>query len=151
MRLTSREWALIVAVPYRGAQCLLWPFGLTKAGYGQTWEAGGCRTAHTLVCTAAHGPRPSPLYEVCHSCGVKACVSPAHLRWDTKKNNQADRRKHGTISVNRGEAHGGAKLNNEKVLAIRASTEPADVLAARYAVSKATIGLVRGRRIWVHV
>jgi hypothetical protein len=151
----GQQWLREVAIPYLGAQCLIWPFCVSKGGYPQTWEIGagprgGQRLAHVVVCIATHGPRP-PGHDACHSCGNKRCVSPAHLRWDTKENNQADRRRHGTISVNRGTAHGRAKLDDGKVKKIRASTSPARELAELYGVSVATIGLVRGHRIWVHV
>lgn len=50
-----------------------------------------------------------------------------------------------------GERNGMAKLNPEKVRQIRQSNEGYAVLAARFNVSKATIGYVRQRLVWKNV
>ncbi len=51
----------------------------------------------------------------------------------------------------RGERNVRAKLVEEQVLIIRASSEPLRVLADRYSVTTATISLIRHRRTWKHL
>jgi hypothetical protein len=45
----------------------------------------------------------------------------------------------------------GTKLTAEKVLEIRASTEPGTALAVKYGVSKGMISAIKTRRLWSHV
>lgn len=68
-----------------------------RTGYGQVTlaltdaERFGCRvaTAPVVMATLAHGPRPPGLY-VLHSCDVKSCIEPSHLRWGTQAENNQD-------------------------------------------------------------
>jgi hypothetical protein len=84
-----------------------------------------------------------------HKCDVRSCVRPSHLILGTHADNSAD-------CVSRGRhAHGErtpiAVLNEEKVRAIRASSEGVFKLAERYGVSPTTISSVRNRQTWKHV
>ena len=49
----------------------------------------------TAILTAFKGPRPAGM-ECCHNNGIRTDNSISNLRWDTHKNNQLDRAKHGT-------------------------------------------------------
>lgn len=53
------------------------------------------RKVHTLVCEAFHGEKPTPQHEVCHIDGTRTNNDPLNLRWGTRKENAADRTKHG--------------------------------------------------------
>lgn len=105
----TQEWVRDAA-RYDGDDCLIWPFS-TTVGYGQTWWDGKPALASRVVCTLAHGPAPTPLHQAAHSCGKghKGCVSPRHLRWATRKENETDKTAHGTR---------GKKLSPETVMAI---------------------------------
>jgi hypothetical protein len=74
------------------------------------------RFVHVLVCLAFHGPKP-PGMEVGHRDGVRENNRPSNLRWVTKKENAADRERHG--GTPHGEAAHGAKLNWRQVEEIR--------------------------------
>src|SRR4051794_18844467 len=75
--------------------CRLW-LGYTnpQSGYGQITLSKrdipvfGSRiaTAPVVACTIAHGPRPDGLV-VLHSCDVRRCCEPSHLRWGTPRAN----------------------------------------------------------------
>ncbi|MFN4296800.1 MAG: HNH endonuclease [Brevundimonas sp.] len=52
--------------------------------------------AHRWVCEQINGPPPSTVHHAAHSCGVRSCVNPHHLRWATPSENCMDRAKHGT-------------------------------------------------------
>lgn len=53
------------------------------------------RTAHSLVCEAFNGPRPSPGMHCAHRDGDKSNNTPENLYWATPKENSDDRERHG--------------------------------------------------------
>ena len=97
--------------------CTIWPHNLKPGGYPDVKFERKSTTGHRLVCRWAHGEPPTPMHEAAHSCGVRACVNPKHLRWATGSENQADRMVHGTAAL--GESHPSARLTEADVLAIR--------------------------------
>jgi hypothetical protein len=72
---------------------------------------GGVKSAlvHRLVLEAFVGPCPAGLL-ACHNDGDGFNNRLDNLRWDTQQSNQLDRRKHGTVPFNKGEAHPQHKL-----------------------------------------
>ena len=74
------------------------------------------RTVHRLVLEAFVGPCP-PGMECCHENGDGGNNLAENLRWDTHRNNEADKRRHGRI--NRGNRNGGAKLSKADVRCVR--------------------------------
>lgn len=94
----SFEW-LKERASSAGEECLFWPFGRNWNGYGHL-KPHGQRTAyaHRVMCELAHGEAPSPIHVAAHSCGrgSAGCVNPNHLSWKTPRENQLDRRAHGT-------------------------------------------------------
>src|SRR5688500_9997592 len=65
------------------------------------------KAAHFLVLTAVRGPCPNGM-EGCHNNGNRADARLDNLRWDTRKNNHADKKLHGTWQA--GEKHPRAVL-----------------------------------------
>jgi hypothetical protein len=57
----------------------------------------------------------------------------------------------GRNNPSRGEEHVSAKLDEEKVRAIRASDETQQVLADRYGVDRSLISEVKSRKRWKHI
>lgn len=85
-----------------------------------TWVRGfkerrTCRV-HLLIAEVFHGPCPDGL-EACHDNGNRTDNRSDNLRWDTRKNNHADKHRHGTMMC--GESHVCAKLTAEQVRTIR--------------------------------
>jgi hypothetical protein len=121
-----------------------------KAGYPMVdlYEGGRARwcLVHRLVLEAFVGPCP-PGHEACHNNGDPSDNRLSNLRWDTKKANQHDRRRHGTHLE--GEAHPMNKLSAEQVLDIRRASQAgasSSALAEGYGVHAAHIrSIVRGR------
>jgi hypothetical protein len=103
-------------------------------------------SVHRLVCRAFHG-EPGQGQIVAHFDGIPTNNVPGNLRWATYKQNYQDRYRHGTDL--RGDKQYGAKLTWEKVREIRASTEPAKVLAKRYGVYWSTINKIWRNEKWV--
>lgn len=107
---------------------------------------------HNLVCTAFHGPKPSPRHEVAHWDGDKTNCRATNLRWVLPAENAADRIRHGTHR--RGSRCGCAKLTEHDIVMIRdacrngARTKD---IAARYGVRPGHINNILRGKIWAHV
>ena len=102
---------------------------------------------HRLVLAAFVGPCPVGM-EACHKNGKRDDPRPENLRWDTRKENHADKWRHGTMLV--GERTNSVKLNRQQVLEIRGAPDcPVGELAKRYGVGRAAIERIRNRRTWV--
>lgn len=134
---------------YAEDDCLPWPFGRGKNGYGQIWINGKRITAHREMCVAVHGAPPTGKHEASHSCGKGhlGCCNPRHLAWKTKVENEADKIIHGTS--NRGERNPRAKLTRAEIVEIRsASNTPRNLLAKKFGVKRGTIMDIRSGRSW---
>ena len=139
------------AVEARGHDCILWPFPVDGSGYGRIQFDRRTTGAHAHTLTIAEGPRP-PGMEAAHSCGVRHCVNPDHLRWATPADNQSDRVAHGTS--NRGSGSGAAKLTEPDIPVIRlrrSRGEAIKEIAADYGVTATCISNVLSGRTWRHV
>lgn len=143
------DWIKTVALVWDRNECLLWPFSLTKKGYGQINQKGVVTRAHRLVCRLAHGEPPEGDYDAAHSCANRPCCNPGHLSWKTPRENSADMVEHGHST--QGEKQPTSKLTEDDVKAILTSREPNYILAAHYAVVPAAISLIRNKHRWQHV
>lgn len=140
-----------VVVPHADREaCLTWPFPLTKCGNGRAVVDGRQELAHRIVCTLVQGPPPTPLHEAAHTCGKGhlGCVNPHHLRWKTRKENEADKLLHGTVVRGSRSVH--AKLTEADVLTIRAvrGLVSQASLANRYNVTQGTISSILSGKNW---
>lgn len=104
---------------------------------------------HRLILEAFKGPCP-PGMQCCHKPGVpKSSCRLEDVRWDTPKNNQADRITDGTNRS--GERHAMAKLTWEKVDEIRGLHRQKMMLksiAERYGVNITTIFKICHGKTW---
>jgi len=77
-----------------------------------------------------------------------ACISGHHLRWATKKENEADKLLHGTILY--GERNGSARLDKDSVRLIRqlAGVKKQRELAEQFGVAQTTISFVLREKTW---
>lgn len=108
----------------------------------------GAHLLHVVIATAFHGPRPENL-DCCHNDGDPYNVAKYNLRWDTRKNNIADQKKHGTFKW-----HGRKKLQPQDIASVRerlAKGETAASIAAEYGVHHTTINAVDAGRSWTEV
>lgn len=161
-----RFWAK-VSKPDDPNDCWLWTAGKFNSGYGCFSINGVSRQSHRISYAIQHGEIPEGLL-VCHYCDVRGCVNPNHLWLGTCADNGADCTKKGRRAlggmngahthpelVRRGEAHVRAKLNDEKVRAIRllysVGTTPQESLAKQFGVSKSLIWAILAGKIWLHV
>lgn len=148
----SLEWLRRHAA-YSDDACLIYPFkGRSARGYAIASVRRQTVGAHRLMCTLAHGEPPSPNLHAAHSCGVRDCVNPRHLRWATAKSNLADRVAHGTMI--RGSQQHNAKLNEEQVTEITKrllAGESQKALGDEFGVSRGSVKAIARGQTWKHV
>ena len=145
--MTSYRW-LVKALAHDSDECLLWPFGCFDSGYPLVTKDHTPLRAHRELCRLAHGEPPTPRHEAAHSCGTRGCMNRRHLRWATRKENEADKLKQGRPHGPRREMHGCHKLTEAEVLAIRACGGSQSKTAAQYGVSQTTVWEIRNRKTW---
>lgn len=134
---------------YAGDECIAWPFTKSKEGYGRIWAYGRMYPSYRLMCELAHGGPENPDLQAAHSCGNGrfGCMNPKHLRWATRAENEADKKKHGTVG--RGAKNPAAKLSDFDVEAIREIAPYATqaTLCRHYGISSTQISrIVNGKR-----
>lgn len=106
------------------------------------------KLAHRIILLSFIGPCPLGM-QSCHFDGNRTNNAIANLRWDTPKNNQIDRLRHGT-ALN-GSRCGAAKLTEDKVSIILqrlSDGETGKSIAADVEVSRSTISAIRSGRSW---
>jgi hypothetical protein len=97
-------------VDVRGpSDCWLWQGAKDSSGYGSIWIAGKSMPTHRWAYEDKYGSIPPGLF-ILHTCDVRNCVNPAHLRPGTFADNMRDRDAKGRQA--KGSAVGAAKLND---------------------------------------
>lgn len=129
-----------------------WEWNGTRShGYGRVRRAEGGYMAMAQRVAYETWVGPVGDAHVLHRCDNPPCINPAHLFLGTNADNIADRVAKGRDGNHKGEAHGGSKLTDEQVIAIRAETGLQREIAARYGVSQQLISQVRLGQGWSHV
>lgn len=104
-------------------------------------------TVHRIVAEAFIGPCPDGM-EVCHEDGDRQNSAVGNLRYDTRKNNLADRTRHGTDQ--RGERNPSAKLTDAEVEQIKLQRSQGvllRIIAERFGIRESTVSrIVNGVR-----
>lgn len=132
--------------------CKLWTGAKDSHGYGQMSWQGSHRLVHRLAWIVWNGPIKDGMF-ICHECDVPACVNADHLWVGPHVANMADMVSKGRARSSnlKGEAHGCAKITNDNVMDIRASTQSQRAIAKQYGVSQTLVGFIRRREIWRHI
>jgi hypothetical protein len=117
------------------------------------WKDGKPRYPHVahMVAEAFIGPRPRGNIQVCHNDGNPKNNAVGNLRYDTIKNNHADKRKHGTAVF--GQKTYNAQLTDDLVKQIRAhrGRKPLSQLARELGISYPALIQARRGYTWRHV
>ena len=111
-----------------------------------------CKRWHVIICTAFHGPKPTPLHQCAHWNGDPHDNRPGNLRWATPKENKADQARHGTHPI--GAQHYKARLSEGDVRAIRAMRSSGMILkdiALHFGVSLNHIHRIANNQSWKHL
>lgn len=106
------------------------------------------KKVHCLVLESFVGHRPEG-YQACHNDGCRFNNNLTNLRWDTVKNNEADKRLHGTMLI--GIKNPRAKLNENQVTYIKKSEISKRKLAEMFDVSRTCIAKIKSNKLWTHV
>lgn len=134
--------------PEPNSGCWLWSGAVDSYEYGQLWTGQRLELVHRLAYAHYVGPIP-PGHVVCHKCDNRACVNPEHLFTGSQVENIRDcvrKRRH-----IHGVKHPRAKLTENSVRDILASSETHAALARLYKVQPATIFQIRSGKSWRHV
>lgn len=117
--------------------------------------SGGRLTVHihVAVCTAFHGPKPTPRHQVAHLNGDPTDNRAENLAWVTPVENVAHKYAHGTMPF--GDAGGKNKLTTEQVLEIRSKKlcRRRDYIdyGTRFGVHPQTIARAARGETWSHL
>ena len=149
-KLRARKPRRGAPLPQRGGRAIkAFP---NKKGYMLVNLAGGGKRkqvlVHLAVIQAFFGSAPNG-QEACHNDGVKANCTLSNLRYDTRKNNHADKIRHGTAQ--RGEKNSVAKLTDDAVRVIRAGKLSVTEAMRAFGVSQGCIQKVKYKTAWKHV
>ena len=148
MNLLSRFEAKYIPEPNSG--CWLWLGAWNDKGYGQFYfPPRNMVSAHTVSWIIHRGDRKG--LSVLHSCDMRCCVNPDHLRLGTQQDNVDDREARQRRAPPKGAINGMAKLTDAQVLAIRADTRAPRFIAAEYQTPVSTIKKIRARTTWKHL
>lgn len=155
-RMPARDFAFHIAPQYKGDECLIWPHKRSPSGYGRLRDPSDrskWMVASRVVCEIVHGPPPTPKHECAHSCGNGhlGCVTPRHLSWKTRTENERDKNIHGTH--NKGEKNGQCRLKESEVLEILSlkGTAPQRIIAEKFHVSESSIARIIAGTYWKHL
>lgn len=136
-----------------------WEFiGSHRGGYGNIVLENKMWATHRLAWYLIYGEIPINNTTqhgsvIRHSCDNPGCCNPNHLRIGTQLDNVNDRTARGRSSRHsqKGESHGGSKLTESDVRAIRISTDTNRNLSMKYGVSRSRISAIKLRGSWSHI
>lgn len=149
---TPIRWRFLAKIDFDpDTGCWLWTGVTCQQGYGFIKRKDGAQLrAHRVAYELAYGHIPAGL-QICHRCDNPRCVRPGHLFLGTAWDNAADMVAKGRAARNAGERNGAARLTRLQVAQIRAAAEPYALLAKRFGVTPAAIGLIKRHERWTHV
>jgi hypothetical protein len=148
-----KRWLRSVAMSFSEQDsCLFWPFKRDRNGYARMPSIGSTDNASRFLCEQRHGAPPTSRHQTAHTCGKGSagCVNPLHLRWATAKENNDDKKRHGTYYVTR-RKKGMSRLNPSVVREVRnlhGLGKSNVYLARRFNLSTETVERVISRAIW---
>lgn len=98
MNTIDREWLLNIfderTVLLSECGCKIWMGAISTNGYGSMRINNKAYSTHRLSYYANYGEIPSGM-SILHSCDIRSCVNPKHLRAGTYSENQRDRLRRG--------------------------------------------------------
>ena len=130
--------------------CILHTGCTTKGGYGLVCYKGKTQLAHRASYSKSKGVIPAGMV-VMHTCDNPLCINPDHLVVGTQRENRVDCVTKGRANVSKGEEHYCAKLTEDIVREIRASSLTNTELSEMYGVHRRTISDARRGKTWRHI
>jgi len=145
----AKFWARVS----RGEGCWEWTGVIGSGGYGQMNFLGRSESAPRVAWRLQRGEIPTHL-ELMHSCDNRKCVRLEHLSLGTRLDNMRDKEAKGRGRVARGADQWKARLDNERVRAIRALYADGvsiSAIARAFDVHTVTVTKIVKRITWKHV
>lgn len=131
--------------------CWSWKGATAHFGYGSMNVNGKMDRAHRISWVLHNGPIPKGML-VLHKCDNPPCANPKHLYLGTQSDNIKDAYKRNRKSQE-GVKNNSAKLNSEKVMAIRelygSGGKLQKDLALMFGVNQQCISLVVNNKRWI--
>jgi hypothetical protein len=130
--------------------CWIWQGGIQSSGYPSCGIPGNgkrSQSVHRLALSIKLGRVPSGL--ALHSCDVKRCCNPDHLRDGSAADNSRDARERGRLAT--GERNGNAKITSQMADDIRLLLRrdvPVAVIARVAGVHRAVVADIKKGRTW---
>lgn len=135
-------------------QCWLWTGPLNRLGYGTIGRGGGKHDrVHRVSYELSVGSIPEGMH-ILHSCDVRHCVNPAHLRIGTHAENMRERSERNRVNAAKGERCAKSKLTESQVREIRArlaAGESGASIGRAFGVGKDTISCIKRGVTWGHM
>ena len=128
--------------------CMEWSGRLESAGYGVIHEGRKRVRVHRETLSLSKG-LPEGQFAL-HHCDNRRCINPNHLCAGTRADKSRDVTYKGRLVVVRGEGRPAAKLTNETVAYIHASTGTNAALARQFGVDRRLIRDVKSGKSWPH-
>jgi hypothetical protein len=131
------------------SDCIEYPYGKTKDGYGRARHEGRDVYAHRLAFFRLHGWWPEV---VRHTCDNPPCWNQTHLVAGTKADNSRDMRERGRSSPGTGRPQ--AELTEEIVREARLRYEAGAkilALANEFGVTRMVMSRAIRKKTWRHV
>jgi hypothetical protein len=149
----TRFWA---KVDIRGEdECWLWKFGKFPSGYGQFWIRNTSVYASRIAYCIENSLDPFEIEEwVLHSCDVRPCCNPKHLRGGTPKENSCDREIRNRSNRSFGEEAPRSKLTEteiQKICELRKEGYTQWSIGSLFKVSQAQISRIINHKNWKHL
>jgi hypothetical protein len=126
--------------------CWLWNGTTLANGYGECSPEGKRMYTHRYSYIYHKGAIPEG-FDICHSCDVRLCCNPEHLRADTRKSNVDDMRARNPKAFNR-------KISDADVLVICskvAEGKTINEVAEEYSVDRHTISKIVNNKTHKHI
>ncbi|WP_082549806.1 HNH endonuclease signature motif containing protein [Mesorhizobium sp. Root157] len=132
--------------------CWEWTGSADSKGYGRLNLGDTPILVHRASWEAFRGPIPEGMF-VCHRCDNPRCFRPEHLFLGDQQMNMDDKmsKKRHRYGVSRGADHGCAKLTEQQVRDIRASSGPSRIIAERFGISGRQVRDIRALKVWKHL
>lgn len=133
-------------------ECITYPFYRNAEGYGWMRYGDGNKGSHVVVAMLAHGPKPTPKHEACHTCGNghNGCVNPRHIYWGLRSDNVRDAYRHGTAFGGKhspfGQAAHAAKYSDELIAHVKAALQSGETttsVSRRTGISQSHISRIK--------
>lgn len=133
-------------------ECIQFPFYRNSNGYGWMRYRGANKGSHVVAAIMAHGEKPTPKHEACHTCGNghNGCVNPRHIYWGLRSDNVRDAYKHGTAFGRKhspfGQSAYASKYPDALILEIRAALAAGETTASisrRTGVSQSHVSRIK--------